>query len=47
MSSDCPGCAAKPYRRGVHTPEALLDASYAVERLAEIGGEFADAPGDK
>lgn len=32
---------------GVHTPEALLDVSYAAERLAEIGAEFVDAPGDK
>lgn len=30
---------------GVHTPEALVDASYAAERLAEIGAEFVDAPG--
>ncbi|MFF1909629.1 saccharopine dehydrogenase [Kitasatospora sp. NPDC058218] len=32
---------------GVHTPEALIDASYAAERLAEIGAEFVDAPGDR
>ncbi|WTW92044.1 saccharopine dehydrogenase [Streptomycetaceae bacterium NBC_01309] len=30
---------------GVHTPEALVEASYAAERLAEIGAEFVDAPG--
>ena len=32
---------------GVHTPEALLDPSYAAERLAEIGAEFVDVPRDE
>ncbi|GGV65927.1 hypothetical protein GCM10010277_73370 [Streptomyces longisporoflavus] len=29
---------------GIHTPEALLDPAYAVERMAETGGAFIDAP---
>lgn len=32
---------------GIHTPEALIDPAYAVERLVEIGATFADAPGDR
>ncbi|MFH8791666.1 saccharopine dehydrogenase [Streptomyces sp. NPDC017941] len=31
---------------GIHTPEALLDPAYAVERMAEAGAVFIDAPGD-
>lgn len=31
---------------GIHTPEALLDPAYAVERLAETGATFIGAPGD-
>ncbi|MFJ4768563.1 saccharopine dehydrogenase [Streptomyces uncialis] len=30
---------------GIHTPEALIDPAYAVERLAETGAAFIDAPG--
>ncbi|GAA2242663.1 hypothetical protein GCM10010232_32090 [Streptomyces amakusaensis] len=30
---------------GIHTPESLIDPAYAVQRLAEIGGVFVDAPG--
>jgi hypothetical protein len=30
---------------GIHTPEALLDPAYAVERLTELGAAFVDAPG--
>jgi hypothetical protein len=29
---------------GIHTPEALLDPLYAVERLTEMGAAFVDAP---
>jgi hypothetical protein len=29
---------------GIHTPEALLDPAYAVERLTELGAAFVDAP---
>jgi hypothetical protein len=29
---------------GIHTPEGLLDAAYAVERLTELGAVFVDAP---
>jgi hypothetical protein len=29
---------------GIHTPESLLDPSYAVERLAGLGGSLVDAP---
>ncbi|WP_329430005.1 hypothetical protein OG339_17365 [Streptosporangium sp. NBC_01495] len=32
---------------GIHTPEALIDPAYAVERMVEIGATFADAPGDR
>ncbi|MFF5249470.1 hypothetical protein ACFY3V_34775 [Streptosporangium sp. NPDC000095] len=32
---------------GLHTPEALIDPGYAVERMIEIGATFADAPGDR
>jgi hypothetical protein len=28
---------------GIHTPESLLDPSYAVARLTELGGSFVDA----
>ncbi|GAA1931909.1 hypothetical protein GCM10009837_67010 [Streptomyces durmitorensis] len=31
---------------GIHTPEALIDPAYAVERMAETGAVFIDAPGD-
>ncbi|WP_336211818.1 hypothetical protein [Nonomuraea sp. LPB2021202275-12-8] len=31
---------------GIHTPEALLDPAYAVERMGEIGATFVGAPGD-
>ncbi|MFE6594679.1 hypothetical protein [Streptomyces sp. NPDC057781] len=31
---------------GIHTPEALLDPAYAVERMAETGGAFIGASGD-
>ncbi|MGW6457339.1 saccharopine dehydrogenase [Streptomyces sp. NPDC055078] len=31
---------------GIHTPEALLDPAYAVERMAETGAAFISAPGD-
>jgi hypothetical protein len=31
---------------GIHTPEALLDPAYAVERLTELGAAFVDANGD-
>jgi hypothetical protein len=30
---------------GIHTPEALIDPAYAVERLTEIGAAFVEAPG--
>jgi hypothetical protein len=30
---------------GIHTPEALLDPAYAVERLTELGAAFVGAPG--
>jgi hypothetical protein len=29
---------------GIHTPEALLDPAYAVERLTELGASFVEAP---
>ncbi|MFI7452048.1 hypothetical protein ACIBQX_31445 [Nonomuraea sp. NPDC049714] len=29
---------------GIHTPEALIDPGYAVERMLEIGATFVDAP---
>ncbi|GAA4195350.1 hypothetical protein GCM10022252_40990 [Streptosporangium oxazolinicum] len=32
---------------GIHTPEALIDPAYAVERMTEIGATFTDAPGDR
>jgi hypothetical protein len=33
---------------GIHTPEALIDPAYAVERLTEIGAIFVEAPrGDR
>ncbi|MFI8875647.1 saccharopine dehydrogenase [Streptomyces sp. NPDC055243] len=31
---------------GIHSPEALLDPAYAVERMVETGATFVDAPGD-
>ncbi|WP_327114009.1 hypothetical protein OHB12_33170 [Nocardia sp. NBC_01730] len=31
---------------GTHTPEALLDPAYAVERMVEIGTTFVGARGD-
>ncbi|WP_411080451.1 saccharopine dehydrogenase [Streptomyces sp. cmx-18-6] len=31
---------------GIHTPEALLDPAYAVERMTETGAAFIGAPGD-
>jgi hypothetical protein len=31
---------------GVHTPEALVDPAYAVERMVEIGATFVGTPGD-
>ncbi|GLF95334.1 saccharopine dehydrogenase family protein [Streptomyces yaizuensis] len=37
------GEAATP---GIHTPEALIDPAYAVERMAETGAAFIGAPGD-
>lgn len=30
---------------GIHTPEALIDPAYAVERMAETGAAFTGAPG--
>lgn len=32
---------------GLHTPEALIDPAYAVERMAETGATFTDARGDR
>ncbi|MER5650198.1 hypothetical protein [Streptosporangium sp. NPDC002524] len=32
---------------GIHTPEALIDPAYAVERMAEIGATFVDARDDR
>lgn len=31
---------------GIHTPEALIDPAYAVERMVEVGATFVDAPTD-
>ncbi|NYI04532.1 saccharopine dehydrogenase NADP-binding domain-containing protein [Allostreptomyces psammosilenae] len=39
------GLRGEPVPPGVHTPEALLDPAYAVERMVEVGAAFVDAPG--
>ncbi|WP_436775516.1 saccharopine dehydrogenase [Yinghuangia sp. YIM S09857] len=40
------GLRGESVQPGVHTPEALIDASYAASRLAEIGAEFVDTADD-
>ncbi|MGW6059016.1 saccharopine dehydrogenase [Streptomyces sp. NPDC055189] len=35
-----------PVTPGIHTPEALIDPAYAVQRMAETGAAFIDLPGD-
>jgi hypothetical protein len=37
------GLRGEPARPGIHTPESLIDPSYAVERLTELGASFVDA----
>lgn len=37
------GLRGKPVSPGIHTPEALLDPGYVVERLTEVGAEFVSA----
>ncbi|MEU8898828.1 saccharopine dehydrogenase [Nocardia sp. NPDC048505] len=32
---------------GIHTPESLIDPSYAVDRMREIGATFTDVPTDQ
>lgn len=39
------GLRGDPVPPGIHTPESLLDPAYAVERMAEVGATFVDAPG--
>ncbi|WP_436762293.1 hypothetical protein [Streptosporangium sp. V21-05] len=41
------GLRGEPVAPGLHTPEALIDPAYAVERMVEIGATFADARGDR
>lgn len=38
------GLRGEPVPPGVHTPEALVDPAYAVERSADVGAAFVDAP---
>jgi hypothetical protein len=38
------GLRGEPVAPGIHTPEAILDPAYVVERLAEIGAELKDYP---
>ncbi|MHA6623865.1 saccharopine dehydrogenase [Pseudonocardia sichuanensis] len=38
------GMRGGPVLPGVHTPESLLDPSYAMERLVALGGSVVDAP---
>ncbi|MFD3969773.1 saccharopine dehydrogenase [Streptomyces cyaneofuscatus] len=40
------GLRGEPVTPGIHTPEALLDPAYAVDRMAESGAAFTGAPGD-
>ncbi|MGA5048600.1 hypothetical protein [Streptomyces arboris] len=40
------GLRGGPVAPGIHTPEALLDPAYAVDRMAESGAAFTVAPGD-
>ncbi|MGW7066816.1 saccharopine dehydrogenase [Streptomyces sp. NPDC054855] len=35
----------EPVMPGIHTPEALIDPAYAVERMAETGASFTDLSG--
>ncbi|WP_211370924.1 hypothetical protein [Nonomuraea turkmeniaca] len=37
------GLRGEPVPRGIHTPEALLDPAFAVERMADIGTTFVSA----
>jgi hypothetical protein len=39
------GLRGDPVPPGIHTPEALLDPAYAVERMVEAGTTFTDTPG--
>ena len=39
------GLRGEAVSSGIHTPDALLDPTYAVERLTERGATFVDAPG--
>jgi hypothetical protein len=38
------GLRGEPAAPGIHTPESLIDPAYAVERMAELGASFVDAP---
>ncbi|GAA3008432.1 hypothetical protein [Streptosporangium longisporum] len=41
------GLRGEPAAPGIHTPEGLIDPSYAVERMTEIGATFVDVPGGR
>jgi hypothetical protein len=36
------GLRGEPVPPGIHTPEAILDPAYVIERLAEIGAAFVE-----
>ncbi len=38
------GLRGEPAAPGIHTPESLIDPAYAVQRMAELGASFVDAP---